>query len=550
MIERIFSPELVHALGWTLVHTLWQAAIFAIALGVLLVLLRKYSARARYNLAIGLLAVFFLTTVLTFVQLYQGPADREVMTVATSSEDVFANEVMATPSIPVTLTTREKSGSSARVSLSFRDRLVVYYNDHLPLIVTLWLMGVLVLQLRFLGQLAYIQRLKNYGTQRFPAKWAASIQELETSIGIVKSVRYLTSFRVKSPFTVGWLYPIVLFPGDLLDQLKESEIITILAHELAHVKRNDFLVNLIQTLLSSLFFYHPATWWMSARINEEREHCCDDLAIAVTGEPVGYARTLLQMKEAEVAGGSLAMAFRRSGQGGFNYRIRRLVTGYLNGATYGEGLVTALILVAALATAVAASDGEQVQQAEVNVPAIEQETFGDPLGLDKTIDHAGFGEQGVSPEDAQNRLMQDRLAVNETKAQAFVQWQSGLNLAGNSETAITLPDSLEFPFLMEAIEEGNFRLVEYFLTRQVDLNQEDQQGWTPLMVATGENHVLIVQMLISAGADVNYVNRKGWTPLMEAADEDASASALDLLAAGAKPNISGTSSTAVEVAAS
>ncbi|MEM9929473.1 MAG: ankyrin repeat domain-containing protein, partial [Bacteroidota bacterium] len=433
------------------------------------------------------------------------------------------------------------TGMVAKPRVPFREQLIIYYNEHLPLIVTLWLMGVLVLQLRFLGQLAYIQRLKNYGTQRFPPKWAAGIQQLETKLGIAKPVRYLTSFRVQSPFTVGWLNPVVLFPADLLDRLKESETYTILAHELAHIKRNDFVVNLIQTLLCSLFFYHPATWWMSARINEEREHCCDDLAIEATGEPVGYARTLLQMKEAEVASsGRLAMAFRGPSKSGFNYRIRRIVSGYLNGATYGEGLVTALILVAALATAVAASDGDQSEMAKEDDPLQQVDTFTADGDLDLDVDMEFENDRPT---------MKGRESGSRDKALAYEQWQAAVSAEASNATQRVLPDSLAFPFLLEAAEEGNYALVKYFLSRKINVNQEDENGWTPLMVAAGENHPRIVQLLLESGANVNYVNNFGWTALMEAADEGAYAVTEALLAAGADPELTRTSYTPTDIAA-
>ncbi|WP_020570771.1 ankyrin repeat domain-containing protein [Neolewinella persica] len=553
MIEQFFSPELIHALGWTLVHSLWQGALFAVALGLLLVLLRKFSARARYNVAIGMLCAFFLTASLSFYQLYVGTSEA-VSVVLPASQPEVQPEV-ADSALPIAAKHKPNLTSVAPapiVSASFRERFVNYYNHHLPLIVTLWLMGVLVLQLRFLGQLAYVQRLKNYGTERFPAKWAVQIQELETRLNISRPVRYLTSFRVNSPLTLGWLNPVVLFPPGLLAELKASQVVTILAHELAHVKRNDFMVNLVQTLLCTLFFFHPATWWMSARINEEREHCCDDLAIDVTGEAVGYAKTLLRMKEEELKrDGVLTMAFRGKEAGGFNYRIRRLVSGYLNGATYGEGLVTALILVAALGTAVAASDGDQAQVLEPEPVETEMETSPeeDVIASAVGIENA---EMPATTTDALNtrRVSDEEEREDSGAALAYMDWAAtdGKKVANGALAA--LPDSLEFPFLMEAIDDGNYDLVKYFLSKNVNVNQTDRNGWTPLMVAASEDHVRIVRLLINAGADVNYVNRRGWTALIEAADEGATASARVLLGAGAKTDLPGTSRSAADMAAS
>ncbi|MEM9261245.1 MAG: hypothetical protein AAGA62_16515, partial [Bacteroidota bacterium] len=153
MIEQLLSPELVHALGWTLVHTLWQAALFALLLGGLLILLRKYSAQARYVVAISLLGAFFITVGATFYRLYT-PSNPTVITQGSFDSPAPESATFGDPaSSPATTPSFGEVASTTNVpTVSFQERMIRYYNDHLPLIVTLWLMGVLMLQLRFLGQ--------------------------------------------------------------------------------------------------------------------------------------------------------------------------------------------------------------------------------------------------------------------------------------------------------------------------------------------------------------------------------------------------------------
>lgn len=544
MIEQILSPELIQALGWTLVHTLWQAALFAVLLGVALVLLRKYSARTRYVVAIGVLCAFCVTTVLTFTQLYQSPAIISATATTTEPAATTGDPSLAGPVTDVaeitTSTAPEASvAATTRVSAtsSFWDRMVTYYDTHLPLIVTLWLMGVLILQLRFLGQLAFLQRLKNYGTERFPARLAPMLQELEDRLGITKPVRYLTSFRVNSPFTAGWLRPAVLFPGGLLGELDEAQLRTIVAHELAHIKRYDFLVNLIQTLLCILFFYHPAVWWISARIEEEREHCCDDLAIEATGEPVGYARTLLQLKETEMAKTSLAMGLLGKGDG-FKDRITRLLSGYLGTGTYGEGFTTAVIIFCFMGLAVTLSGQHADLGADAGAMDKMEELGGPPPPPPPPPppgrEHLAPGN-GLSAEETAkvNRVLEDEL-------------ERQFNAA--SGEVLT-----KFDLFMNAISEGDLELVNYMLDKETfDFTKTNSWGLTPLMLAAGEDHPEIVRRLIDAGAAVNHVSAEGWTALIEAADEGSYASALVLLEAGADPNLKGAnnSRTALAMAAS
>ena len=607
MIEQILSPELLQALGWTLVHSLWQAALFALLLGVAFLLLRKYSARIRYMTAIGVLGAFFLTAVLTFAGLYRGAT-------SVGGEGARTTTAVASPPTSIAEPGANESGDRAivlpettvaisatpTVTPSFWHRMEAYYNEHLPLIVTLWLMGVLILQLRFIGQLAFLQRLKNYGTERFPVRLAPLLQELESRMGLEKPVRYLTSFRVSSPFTVGWLRPAVLFPRGLLGELDEAQLRTIIAHELAHIKRYDFLVNLIQTLLCILFFYHPAAWWISARIDEEREHCCDDLAIAITGEAVGYARTLLQLKESELARTSLAMGLLGKGDG-FRARITRLLSSGLGTGTYGEGFTTAVIIFCFMGLAVTLSGQQPGDLARAQVQSKDVEAMSvpppppppaplappSPGGLeDHREPDAGLTDEQVQRIDAIAEEVLSDSPVNYDKWEGtpaskfdlfigailggdielveyfldnenFQLDQVGRNdytpliaAANSGNLAITrllldrgasvdVVNPNGFNALLEAIDEGNIAMVRLLIDAGADVNFVNAEGWTPLMETANEDHPEIAALLIEAEADYDYVNRQGWTALIEAADEDSYATAVVLLEAGADPNLKG-----------
>ena len=113
---------------------------------------------------------------------------------------------------------------------------------------------------------------------------------------------------VDVPTVVGWLRPAVILPVAALANLSPAQVEAVLAHELAHIRRHDYLVNLFQTLAETLLFYHPAVWWLSARIRTEREHCCDDVAVAVSGDAVGYARALAELEAWRVGTPGMALA--------------------------------------------------------------------------------------------------------------------------------------------------------------------------------------------------------------------------------------------------
>src|SRR6185295_14003751 len=114
--------------------------------------------------------------------------------------------------------------------------------------------------------------------------------ELRRHVAIVQSA------AVAVPTLIGWLKPVVLLPASALSGLSPEQLQAILAHELAHVRRHDYLVNLLQSMVETLLFYHPAAWWVSARVRAEREHCCDDLAVDVCGDRDSYATALAELE--------------------------------------------------------------------------------------------------------------------------------------------------------------------------------------------------------------------------------------------------------------
>jgi HEAT repeat protein len=149
---------------------------------------------------------------------------------------------------------------------------------------------------------------------------------------------------------VGWLRPVILLPASALTGLSPQQLEAILAHELAHIRRHDYLINLLQAVVETLLFYHPAVWWVSRRIRQEREHCCDDLAVAVCGDSLTYARALLEMEQLRAAGPQLAMA---ANGGSLMNRIQRLVGAQPKHANRFGGLFAGVITLTTLISAVA-----------------------------------------------------------------------------------------------------------------------------------------------------------------------------------------------------
>lgn len=313
MISVFTTGPLAQAVGWALLHLLWQGAILAALLWLALAWIPARRANLRYLVACAALALLVAAGVGTGVRSY--PAGTARLAPATVSPRT---------SLPAVLGTAPVVGerlASLRVD-RVRD-FVRAANESLPLIVTLWVIGVVLLSLRLVIQWVRAQRLARDHAQPACEPWLSTTRRLAVALGVRQAVRVLESAVIEAPAVLGLFRPVILLPASSLLGLTPSQLEMILAHELAHIRRHDFLVNLMQTVVETLLFYHPAVWWISRRIRAEREHCCDDLAIAVSGTPLLYARALTRLEE--LRSGSLPLAVSANG-GSLLDRVRRIVS--------------------------------------------------------------------------------------------------------------------------------------------------------------------------------------------------------------------------------
>jgi len=308
-ISTLLGSAIGQAIGWALLHLLWQGVLVAAILAATLALLSKQSANARYLASCGALALLVVLGAATAYRSYEGSGE---LGVGSGSEVVFAP-----PSAPIS--TSETAGS--HTPLPTPHSLINYTKSHLPQIVLVWLTGVLLLSVRLLfGWLRAHSIARKNATEAAP-EWQRSARRLADALKLRRAVQLLESAAVEVPTVIGWLRPVVLLPATSLTGLSTEQMEMILAHELAHIRRNDFFVNLMQAVVETLLFYHPAVWWISNRIRVEREHCCDDVAVSVSGKPLVYARALTRLEELRIED---AQAFVSANGGSLIGRIRRL----------------------------------------------------------------------------------------------------------------------------------------------------------------------------------------------------------------------------------
>jgi beta-lactamase regulating signal transducer with metallopeptidase domain len=292
--------ELVLALCWTLIHSLWQGLLLAILTGAVMIGTRKSNARKRYGLLTFLFFLFIAVAAITFVKelnLVHGS------TIAALSVPANAN---GTPAIT---TITPPVANDYTISESLTDRFKDYFDTHASLIVMIWFVIFIARFIRLTANLAYVQRLKHYKTYAPPAIWRDKVNELVLTIGIKKHIQLLESGVVKVPVVMGVLKPVILLPLGLLSHLPADEIEAILLHELAHIKRRDYFMNLLQSFAETIFFFNPALMWLSSMIREERENCCDDIAISITNSKTKFINALIAFQEYHFSTPSYTVGF-------------------------------------------------------------------------------------------------------------------------------------------------------------------------------------------------------------------------------------------------
>ncbi|MCJ8165423.1 M48 family metalloprotease [Pontibacter sp. E15-1] len=337
-ITSLFPEGITHAIGWTLFHSLWQGAFVALLLALLLVLLHRQSARVRYAAAGGAMLLQLLLAGGTFAFYYS----------QSQTQALQASILSESPAIPA-------AGPAALDALpqdsfwaSPLEGAQLYFERHMPLLVMLWLLGMVMMALRFVGGVAYTQRLRHYRTAPLTDYWQQRLSALCQAAGMQRAVRLAESALVQVPMAIGIAKPVILLPVGAVTGLSQAQVEAVLAHELAHILRKDYLVNLLQSVVDMLFFYHPAMWWVSGVVRAERENCCDDIAVALCGDTLTYARALAELETMRLpAGPALAVAF--SGKRGtLLSRIKRLVGQPSLKPTFTEGFAAALVLVMGL----------------------------------------------------------------------------------------------------------------------------------------------------------------------------------------------------------
>jgi bla regulator protein BlaR1 len=310
-LNQYISDHTIRAICWTLIHSLWIGVIAAALAGLVIAATKKATANLRYRLLCGILMLFVLVTGLTFFIELAKPVN--TATVITLSSNVAGQTIITTTNAYVTI-----DGFDYTRAISFFDQYSTW-------IFAVWLFCFLLKSVKLTRELLYVKRVRSVGVFDVGAEWKSKVTALGQKLGMARVVRIKESKLINVPVTVGYLKPIILLPAGMLLQLSPEQIESVIYHELAHILRRDYLVNIMQSLVETAFFFNPAIWWISALIREERETCCDDIVLAHVPQKRSYLEALMIFQECETGRSSYAMALSlRKNQ--LMKRLRRMIS--------------------------------------------------------------------------------------------------------------------------------------------------------------------------------------------------------------------------------
>jgi beta-lactamase regulating signal transducer with metallopeptidase domain len=375
------DEQLINALCHTFVQSLWQGVLLAATAGIIIICTQKKASAIRYNLLVSALLVFASGVFITFLmQLGNGQH-----VTATTVYTIQQSGTYVGPVQPI-------------APAGFTASLSGYLNRHSNTIVLVWLFIICIKIIQLTVGLYGTYRLKHSQVFSVSGHCQELFEQLVARMGIKQHIRMLESGLCKVPVVIGSLKPIILIPLGLLNSLSYEETEVILLHELAHIRRLDFLVNLLQNLLEIIFFFNPAVLWVSQLIKTERENCCDDLALGQTADKANYIRALLSCEEYRAATPSLAMAF-PGNKHGLLRRVKRLANNRNHSLNPVEKTVLAFCLILSLACLTALTKREAEKKVAAAFP--QQQILKTPLVSDfhksPNTDPVSFKQKPVPP---------------------------------------------------------------------------------------------------------------------------------------------------------
>lgn len=376
IVSNLISYDSAEPLGWTILHSLWQGLLIAVGVYLLHRFIGNQYTNFKYWVSVAGMLVLFSWSINTFNH-YSTKVEFARTLKTFQHENQNLGKEIYNPAV-------NKNFNNNTIADKIESAFI-FFEGKIPLIVLLWFSGIILFSTRLMLGILAINKLKNSGTKKVDDAWHDFFIQLTEKIGLKRKVGLFESAKIDIPMVLGFFKPVILVPIGFFSNLSPQQVEAILVHELSHVKRHDFLVNIIQSVLEVMFFFNPFFWWISKSIREERENCCDDLAISICKDPIAYSRALTTIQEAALPGFGLSIGLANN-RNHLLMRIKRLL-GHSQSSNGNNKIITAMILLLTLVASylysqkVFSIQPEYGQMIEANLGIINE----DPANLEYAV---------------------------------------------------------------------------------------------------------------------------------------------------------------------
>lgn len=294
--ENILGGELVQDICWTLIHSVWLGIATALLAVLVLTVTKRFSSALRYNLLLSTLFLF-LGGVATVLALQ--------LASSSGSPDASFSAISIPGSTPAGADAQAQPGAGA----GFFQLMVDFFNRNAAVIVLIWFLLLVFRSVKLVAGFRSLNRMKSEQVIPAGSLWDEKVRKLALSISVSRPVRLLQSGLVKVPMVISYFKPVILLPAGLITSLPHNEVEAILLHELSHIRRKDYLANMVQNLVEAIFFFNPFIGWVSNLIREERENCCDDVAVSCLQDKTVFIKALVACREFHPGASAYALSF-------------------------------------------------------------------------------------------------------------------------------------------------------------------------------------------------------------------------------------------------
>jgi len=330
----ILQQVIFKAVGITIFHSLWQGTLLVLLTFIILKVFRGMTPASKYLLLFGTSCMILITAVVTFIIYYQIYRTELVYAVHLTLNE---NLVLNNDSIEGTISQHLLTTIDGFISTNAKT---LFYS---------WFAGVVLMFFWFTGGWIKTRNISRYQCNIIEGEHGNKFNSLLKSMRINNKVVFKETAKINIPALVGWLKPVILLPAGMLGNLPAAQLEAIIAHELAHLKRNDYLTNMLQQLINIFLFYHPAIWWLSSAMEKERELAADVMALNFTRKKTAYVKALTTFQEIIINRSILATAFSGKKSSFFNRIIHIINMKHMKPTIFEKSFLLVVIILGIVA---------------------------------------------------------------------------------------------------------------------------------------------------------------------------------------------------------